>query len=78
MPDSKLGSHTSIHQRAVRGFYLHAAAFAIVNLILLVVNLRKSPGYLWIKWVLLDWGVGLATHAWIVFHSTEKRPEQPR
>jgi hypothetical protein len=57
------------YQRAARGFYIHAAVFAIVNLILLIVNLKKSPEYLWIKWVLLDWGVGLATHAWIVFRS---------
>ncbi len=59
--------------REVRGFYLHAAVFAIVNLILLIVNLRKSPEYLWIKWVLLDWGVGLATHAWIVFRTSRVR-----
>lgn len=51
----------------LRGFYAHVAIFTIMNLILLIVNLRKSPEYLWIKWVLLDWGVGLATHAWIVF-----------
>jgi hypothetical protein len=63
-------------QRAVRGFYIHAAVFAIVNLILLIVNLRKSPGYLWIKWVLLDWGAGLATHAWIVFRTN--RPSRER
>lgn len=53
----------------VRGFYVHALVFAVVNAILLIVNLRKSPQYLWIKWVLLDWGVGLATHAWIVFRA---------
>lgn len=53
----------------VRGFYAHAAIFVIVNLILLIVNLKKSPEYLWIKWVLLDWGVGLASHAWIVFRT---------
>jgi len=62
-----MSESTLDHQRAVRGLYIHAAVFAIVNLILLVVNLRKSPGYLWIEWALLDWGVGLATHAWIVF-----------
>jgi hypothetical protein len=56
------------YRRARTSFYVHAAVFAIVNLILLIVNLKKSPGYLWIKWVVLDWGVGLATHAWIVFH----------
>ena len=57
----------------VRGFYVHAAVFVIVNVVLLIVNLLKSPRDLWIRWVLLDWGVGLATHAWIVF-----RPNRPR
>ena len=61
------------HQRAVRGFYIHAAVFAIVNLILLAINLVKSPQVLWIKWVLLDWSVGLATHAWLVFRTNQPR-----
>lgn len=60
------------HEHAIRGFCIHATIFAIVNLLLLVVNLCKSPGYLWIKWVLLDWGVGLATHAWIVFRTNSR------
>lgn len=62
-----------IRAREVRGFYIHAMVFAIVNTILLIVNLRKSPEYLWIKWVLLDWGVGLASHAWIVFRTNRTR-----
>ncbi len=73
MNDSTLSAATTDRQREVRGFYLHAAAFRIVNLILLIVNLRKSPEYLWIKWVLLDWSVGLATHAWIVFRTNRSR-----
>jgi len=64
------------HKRAARSFYIHAAVFAIVNLLLLIVNLRKTPQYLWVKWVLLDWGVGLATHAWIVFR-TNQPPREP-
>jgi hypothetical protein len=73
MPGSNLDSNAIDRQRERRGFYIHAATFAMVNLILLVVNLRKSPGYLWFKWVLLDWGVGLATHAWIVFRTNRPR-----
>jgi hypothetical protein len=55
--------------REFRGFHLHAAAFAIVNLVLIAINLAKSPRHLWFQWVLLDWGVGLATHAWLVFRN---------
>jgi hypothetical protein len=61
------------HQRAAHSFYVHAAVFTVVNLILLAVNLIKTPKVLWIKWVLLDWGVGLATHAWIVFRTNRRR-----
>jgi len=60
-------------RRAKTGFYLHAAVFTVINLVLLIVNLKKTPGNLWVKWVLLDWGVGLATHAWIVFWSSRSK-----
>lgn len=73
MTESHLDQTERAQKQAVRGFYLHAIAFAIANLVLLIVNLRKSPGYLWVKWVLLDWGVGLATHAWIVFRAPRAR-----
>ena len=61
------------HAREVQKFSIHAAIFAIVNLVLLIVNLKKSPDYLWIKWVILDWGVGLATHAWLTFGPSSQR-----
>ncbi len=66
-------SESVSHERAVQLFSIHALIFAIVNLILLVVNLRKTPEFLWIKWVLLDWGVGLATHAWLTFGPSSHR-----
>lgn len=58
---------------ATRGFLIHAAIFTIVNMALLIVNLKKNPGYLWVKWVWIDWGVGLATHAWIAFRTNRGR-----
>jgi hypothetical protein len=63
-------TQTDTHGGAIRGFYIHAAVFTVVNLVLIAVNLIKTPQYFWAKWVLLDWGVGLATHAWIVFRSS--------
>ncbi|MEZ4506686.1 MAG: 2TM domain-containing protein [Thermomicrobiales bacterium] len=62
-----------VQKRAQTGFYLHAAVFTVVNIVLLFVNLKKTPGNLWVKWVLLDWGVGLATHAWIVFRTNRSK-----
>jgi two-component system LytT family sensor kinase len=67
-----VGIHSATDRaREVRGFYIHAAAFLIVNLMLVVINLAKSPKHLWFQWVLLDWGVGLATHAWLVFRGSK-------
>ena len=52
---------------ALRGFYVHAAVFGLVNAGLLLLNLLTSPGYLWFLWPLLGWGLGLAAHALGVF-----------
>ncbi|MEZ4530321.1 MAG: 2TM domain-containing protein [Thermomicrobiales bacterium] len=50
-----------------------AGVLTVINIVLLFVNLKKTPGNLWVKWVLLDWGVGLATHAWIVFRTNRSK-----
>lgn len=51
------------------GLLVHAIAYVVVNLILLVVDL-SSPGGLWFFWPLLGWGVGLGYHAWVVNRHT--------
>lgn len=50
------------HVRALRGLYVHATVFALVNALLLAVDLL-TPGGPWFFWPLLGWGVGLVTHA---------------
>ena len=79
MPGSNPKIDSIAHDRAVRGFKIHAVVFAIVNLLLILVNSIRTPQYFWAKWVLLDWGVGLATHAWLTFGSSapSARTEQP-
>ena len=44
-------------------FYKHLAAYALVNIALLALNLATSPGTLWFYWPLLGWGVAVAAHA---------------
>ena len=44
-------------------FYKHLAAYALVNIALLAINLATSPGTLWFHWPLLGWGVAIAAHA---------------
>jgi 2TM domain len=53
--------------RSLRGFYVHATVYVLVNLGLLVVNLVSSPHRLWFFWVALGWGIGLGAHALGVF-----------
>jgi hypothetical protein len=51
------------------GFYMHLAVYFGVNLLLLIINLLASPHYLWFKWPLMGWGIGLFFHGLGVFAS---------
>jgi 2TM domain len=52
----------------IKGFYGNLAAYIVVNIGLLVVNLLTSPQYLWFFWPLLWWGIGVAIHGLKVFN----------
>ena len=45
--------------RDIKSFYSHAATYACVMLLLLVINLLTNPGYFWVVWPALGWGIGL-------------------
>ncbi len=49
------------------GFYIHLAAFIVVNALLTAIDLTTSPDKLWFFWPLGGWGIGLALHAVQVF-----------
>ena len=49
------------------GFYIHLAVYVGVNLLLIVINVATSPQYLWFKWPLLGWGIGLFFHGMSIF-----------
>jgi hypothetical protein len=49
------------------GFYIHLAVYVGVNLLLIMINLTRSPQYLWFKWPLLGWGIGVFFHGLSVF-----------
>ena len=44
------------------GFKNHVAVYVAVNLLLLIINLSTSSDYLWVKWPVLGWGIGLFFH----------------
>jgi 2TM domain-containing protein len=48
---------------SMRIFLGHLVAFVAVTLICAAVNLWLTPGTLWWPWVLMGWGIAVATHA---------------
>ncbi len=46
----------------LRGFYIHAAMYAVVNVALIVVNLVFVSQFLWFFFPLVFWGFGLTMH----------------
>ncbi len=53
--------------RARLGFAGHAAVWAAVAILLLIVNLIASPDFIWFFWPAVFWLVALALHGWTVF-----------
>ena len=49
------------------GFYIHLSVYVAVNILLVIVNISTSPQYLWFKWPLIGWGIGVFSHALGVF-----------
>lgn len=49
------------------GFYIHLAVYVVVNILLIIINLLTSSQYLWFKWPLIGWGIGVFFHALVVF-----------
>jgi hypothetical protein len=48
--------------RRLRGFYVHALVFVLVNLGFFAVNFLTTPGKWWFGWPTLGWGIGLMAH----------------
>ena len=59
--------------RAKRDFRVHAAFFAVANLVFVVGWFLTGPAsYFWPIWPFIGWGLGLSYHAWCVY-----APERP-
>ena len=54
------------HVEALRGFYVHAIVFVVVNIGLFTIN-TLAGGAWWFFWPLMGWGIGLGAHALTVF-----------
>ena len=57
-----------IYTRALRrarkrmAFYIHAAVFVFVILLLAIINFLTTPKTLWVIWPFVGWGLGLFFH----------------
>lgn len=49
--------------RKLRAFYVHLFQYLLVCSVLTAVNLLTSTRYLWVGWVWMGWGIGVASHA---------------
>ena len=53
--------------RARLGFAGHAAVWAAVAILLLIVNIVATPDFIWFFWPVAFWLIALALHGWTVF-----------
>jgi len=48
--------------RDQKAFYINLAQYAVVIPVLAAINYFATPGYLWVIWPALGWGLGVAFH----------------
>ena len=65
LPDAALERQARRRAGLKLGWYIHASAYVLVNLFLVV--LAVSRGHDWAMYPLLGWGLGLAIHGAVVF-----------
>ena len=46
-------------------FRIHLINYIVINTLLAIINLTLTPEYIWFKWPLLGWGIGIIFHALI-------------
>jgi hypothetical protein len=51
----------------LKEFWVHLAAYVVVNAGLATLNLVQTPDKLWFQWVLMGWGAGILLHSFQVF-----------
>ena len=68
LPDLEKNEREAMeYVRDIKGFYNHAMQYGAVMVGLFILNLVTSPGYFWVIWPALGWGIGVAIHGLNVF-----------
>lgn len=65
--DESLARRARCSARRKTGFFIHAAVFLAVNLLLIAVQRETTPGLHWAIFPAAGWGLGLAIHGLAVF-----------
>lgn len=60
------------------GFKIHFAAYVLVNLLLIAINLLTTPNTLWFYWPLIGWGIGIIAHGAAVYYTGNRRVTRER
>jgi hypothetical protein len=60
----------------VRAFLINFAVYLAVIALLAALNLWRSPDNLWVIWVALGWGIGVAAHGLALLLRKTDRPER--
>lgn len=53
-------------------FFVHAAVYAAVMALLVLINLLTLPGSIWFVWPLMGWGFAVALHGVQVYLLADK------
>ncbi|MBO6675471.1 MAG: 2TM domain-containing protein [Rhizobiales bacterium] len=61
--------HAKARRRAEAkySFFVHAAVYAAVMVLLVVINVVTDPGFIWFIWPLIGWGFAVVLHGLRVF-----------
>ena len=54
--------------KEIKGFYSHLTIYVLVISLLIFINLKYTPEYLWFFWSATGWGFGVLGHAYKVFN----------
>jgi hypothetical protein len=60
------------------GFKIHLAAYVLVNLLLIAINLLTTPNTLWFYWPLIGWGIGIFAHGAAIYYTGNRRVTRER
>jgi len=56
-----------VYVRDIKGFYTHLIIYAVVIVLLFVLNLIRRPDHIWAVWPAIGWGIGVLFHGLNVF-----------